>query len=210
MAIAIALSPFAVIPAVLLLFTPRPRPTAFAFTLGWFVGIAAWAGAGALLADVLELGSDKSTVAGWLRALLGAAMVVLAIRTWLRRNASADPPGWMSSIRSSEPRDAFKLGLVLTGANPKVLLLAGAGGSGIAAEVSPLGGQLVGVLLFSAVATVTVVAPLLCFVVLGDRALSPLNAAGRWLDRNNQVLVAIVLLAIGAGLFVSGVETLTT
>jgi threonine/homoserine/homoserine lactone efflux protein len=210
MAIAIALSPFAVIPAVLLLFTPRPRPAALAFTLGWFFGIAVWASAGALLADVLELGSDTSTVAGWLRALLGAAMVVLAIRTWLRRNASTDPPGWMSSIRSSEPRDAFKLGLVLTGANPKVLLLAGAGGSGIAAEVSPLGGQLVGVLLFSAVATLTVVTPLIAFVVLGERALSPLDAAGRWLDRNNQVLVAIILLAIGAGLFVSGVETLTT
>lgn len=37
-ALAIALSPLSVIVAILLLFTPRPRPAAGAFLIGWAVG----------------------------------------------------------------------------------------------------------------------------------------------------------------------------
>ena len=37
-ALAIALSPLGVIVAILLLFTPRPRPAAGAFLIGWAVG----------------------------------------------------------------------------------------------------------------------------------------------------------------------------
>lgn len=207
-AIAIALSPFAVIPAVLLLFTPRPRPTATAFVVGWLVGVSIGAAAGALLVDVLQLGKDDSTVLAWLRVVLAAVLVVLAIRTWLTRHASSDPPTWMTSIRAAEPRDAIRLGLVLSAANPKVLLLAVAGGGVIASEVAGVASQLLGVLVFAVVASVTVAAPLVAFVALGVRALKPLDRAGRWLDANSQALVAVVLLVIGAGLLVSGVQGL--
>lgn len=208
MAIAIALSPFAIIPAVLLLFTSRPRPAATAFTVGWLLGVSIGATAGALVADVLQLGKDDSALLAWLRVVLGSVIVVLAIRTWLTRHASSEPPAWMSSIRAAEPRDAVRLGLVLSAANPKVLLLAIAGGGVIASEVPGLTSQLLGVLVFAAVATVTVAAPLMAFLTLGERALQPLDHAGRWLDENSQALVAVVLLAIGLGLLVSGIQGL--
>ena len=38
MAVAIALSPFAIIPAIVLLLTPRPREAAGAFLAGWVLG----------------------------------------------------------------------------------------------------------------------------------------------------------------------------
>ncbi|MDD2858625.1 MAG: GAP family protein, partial [Candidatus Nanopelagicales bacterium] len=40
LALAIAASPFPIIPAILLLFTERARATSAAFLLGWIVGIA--------------------------------------------------------------------------------------------------------------------------------------------------------------------------
>ncbi|MGV0601179.1 GAP family protein, partial [Mycolicibacterium pulveris] len=41
LALVIALSPLSIIPAVLVLHTPRPRPAGLAFLVGWLVGIAA-------------------------------------------------------------------------------------------------------------------------------------------------------------------------
>ncbi len=40
LALVIALSPLTVIPAVLTLHTPRPRPTSLAFLVGWVAGLA--------------------------------------------------------------------------------------------------------------------------------------------------------------------------
>ena len=41
LALVIALSPFSIIPGILVLHTPRPRPTSLAFLAGWTFGIAA-------------------------------------------------------------------------------------------------------------------------------------------------------------------------
>ena len=39
LALVVALSPLSIIPAVLVLHTPRPRPTGLAFLVGWLLGI---------------------------------------------------------------------------------------------------------------------------------------------------------------------------
>ena len=41
LALVVALSPLSIIPAVLVLHTPRPRPTGLAFLAGWLIGLAA-------------------------------------------------------------------------------------------------------------------------------------------------------------------------
>ena len=41
LALVVALSPLSIIPAVLVLHTPRPRPTGLAFLAGWLVGLFA-------------------------------------------------------------------------------------------------------------------------------------------------------------------------
>ena len=54
LAIGIAASPFPVIPAILLLFTGRPRAAAWAFLAGWLVGIGASTTVFVLLAEVVD------------------------------------------------------------------------------------------------------------------------------------------------------------
>ena len=39
LALVVALSPLSIIPAVLVLHTPRPRPTGLAFLVGWLLGL---------------------------------------------------------------------------------------------------------------------------------------------------------------------------
>ena len=41
LALVVALSPLSIIPAVMVLHTPRPRPTGLAFLAGWLIGLAA-------------------------------------------------------------------------------------------------------------------------------------------------------------------------
>ena len=41
LALVVALSPLSIIPAVLVLHTPRPKPAGLAFLAGWLVGLAA-------------------------------------------------------------------------------------------------------------------------------------------------------------------------
>ena len=61
-ALAIALSRFGVIVAILL-FTPRPRQSAGAFLSGWTVGIAGASGVSVALASVIDLSDEPALAA---------------------------------------------------------------------------------------------------------------------------------------------------
>ena len=50
LALGIAASPFPVVPAILLLFTPRARASSSAFLAGWLVGVGAASGFAGLAA----------------------------------------------------------------------------------------------------------------------------------------------------------------
>jgi len=208
MAVAIAASPFPVIPAVLLLLTARPRSNAGGFLLGWAVGVTLWVVGALLLADLLVAVDSPPTWASWARIAVGAALVGYAVRQWTRRSPDAGLPAWMQTIQDTTPRRAVRLGLVLSAANPKIILLAGAGGLSIGAEVVGAGLQAGAVVLFAAVASTTVAAPLLCFLAAGERALAPLRRASGWLERNHGAVMAVVLLVIGALLLTKGVQGL--
>src|SRR5215472_14337682 len=73
----IALSPITVIPAVLVLHAPRPRPASLAFLGGWLLGMvaltAAFVGASDLLGG-LHHQTPPSWVA-WVRVGLGLALI---------------------------------------------------------------------------------------------------------------------------------------
>jgi threonine/homoserine/homoserine lactone efflux protein len=205
LAIAIALSPFPVVPAILLLFTTRPRATGAGFLLGWGIGIAAVALAVAAVAGVLE-GRDQPP--GWAaptRIVLGLGLLALGVRTWLQRRATKGAPTWMAALDNATPPSALKLGLLLSAANPKIVLLAAAAGVGIGAAELPPARTLVVVVLFTVLGSITVALPMVAHAIGGDRALAPLGRARDWLETNNASVMAVVLVVIGAVLFARGV-----
>jgi threonine/homoserine/homoserine lactone efflux protein len=206
-AVAIALSPFAVIPAILVLFSPRPRPTAAAFLSGWALGVGSATAIAVLLADLVELTDSTPTWVAWARIGLGVALVLYGSRSWLTRHGDAEPPGWMRSLQDAQPRRAIGLGLVLSSANPKVLLLAVAGGLAIGTDGPDAAAELVAVVVFTAVASSTVAAPLLGYLAAGERALPLMERANAWLERHNRAVVAVVLLVIGLLLVASGMRS---
>jgi protein-S-isoprenylcysteine O-methyltransferase Ste14 len=107
LALIIATSPLSVIPAVLVLHTPRPKPAGLAFLAGWVVGLAALTVVFVGLSDLLGGGLDRPpSWASWLRIALGAALIVFGIWQWFTRHRSPHSPGWLRAISSITPARA--------------------------------------------------------------------------------------------------------
>jgi threonine/homoserine/homoserine lactone efflux protein len=208
LALAIAASPFTIIPAILLLFTPRAAAAGSAFLGGWLVSIAASVTVFVLLASVIEAFEETPTWAAWLKLILGAVLVVLAVRQWLGRRTPKPAPAWMRSIESATPGKAVGLAFLLSLANPKILLLSAAAGLGIGAAELGTGQAAVVVVGFTVVAALSVAVPVVLYLVLGKRMLGPLGRARDWLVANNAAVMAVVFLVIGVMLVVEGVGVL--
>jgi threonine/homoserine/homoserine lactone efflux protein len=208
LALGIAASPFPVVPAILLLFTVRPRATSLAFLGGWLGGIAAATGAFVLLADVVGSDGETPTWLSWVRILVGAVLLVYGVSEWIAMHASDDLPGWMQSIQDATPAKAVRLALLLSVANPKVVLLAAAAGLDIGtADLTPAG-TVAATVAFTLLASVSVAAPVLMFALVGARVLPPLEKAKDWLVRNNAAVMAVVIIVIGLLLLRNGVTGL--
>lgn len=202
--LAIAASPFPIIPAILLLFTPRARATGLSFLAGWIAGILVATVAFIALSNVVELSDETPAWASWSRIAIGAVLVVLGLTRWRGRGEKHDTPAWMQSLNDATPASALRLGVLLSLANPKILLLAAAAGIVIGSAELTTADSATSVALFTAIAASTVAIPVLLYVVLGDRMLTPLGKARDWLDANNAAVMAVVITAIGVLLVVKG------
>ena len=203
-ALGIAASPFPIIPAILLLFTPRPRTTAGGFLLGWVLGIVVATTTFAAVASLIESRDETPAWVSWMRISLGFLLILLGVWQWATRREKASSPAWMQAISDATPARALRLGLLLSGANPKVLLLTAAGGLEIDATGLSRTGAVVTIALFAAVAASTVSIPLVLHAVMGERILGPLTRAKDWLGLHNAAVMAVVITVIGVILTVKG------
>lgn len=208
LALAIAASPLTIIPAILLLFTPRPRATASAFLSGWLLGVGGVALAATLLAGWIEGWDQTPRWVSWLRVLVGLVLVVLGIRQWLGRRRPQPAPAWMTAMTHATPGSALRLALLLAVANPKVLLLSVAAGLAIGGQEASPAAAAVAIVAFAALASVSVAGPLIAYAVLGSRILVPLARARDWLTLHNAAVMAVVLVVIGVVVMVEGVGAL--
>ncbi|MFK0291792.1 GAP family protein [Streptomyces sp. NPDC090442] len=207
-ALGIALSPFPVIPAILLLFTRRPRATSNVFLTGWTIGIAVPTGVFTTLASVIEQHEETPTWASWARIVLGTILLAVGIQRWFSSRQQKTAPQWMRSLEESTPAPALRLGLLLSAANPKILLLAMAGGLSIGAADLPAPRTVTAVVVFTAIAACTVALPVLLHALLGERIVAPLRRAKGWLEVHNATVMTLVITAIGIVLIAEGCTTL--
>ncbi len=209
LALVVALSPLSIIPAVLVLHTPRPKPTGAAFLVGWLVGLAALTGIFIEVSNLLGgLGNKPPSWASWLRIVVGVALIVFGVYKWLTRKRSAHTPKWMSSLTSISPARAFVTALVLVVVNPKVLFICAAAGLAIGTEGVGRAGAWLADLAFVAFAGSTVAIPILAYLVSGDRLDEPLARLKDWMERQHAVLVAAILVVIGVLVLYKGIHGL--
>lgn len=206
----VAVSPVPIIAVILMLLAPKAGGTSLGFLAGWVVGVVIAVTVFVVVANVAGLASSTgpSTAASWIKIVLGALMLVLAVAQWRSRPAPGETaalPKWMSAIDSFTAAKAAGLGFVLAAVNPKNLTLCIAAGVAVGAVDLSVGQDVVAVVVFTLIAVSTVAVPVIAYLAAKERMRAPLDSLHHWLVANNATVMAILLLVIGVVLVGKGI-----
>jgi hypothetical protein len=205
----IALSPITVIPAVLVLQAPRPRPSGLAFLVGWVLGLAALTALSVAGSGLLGgLHKPAPQWASWLRVILGAALIVYGIYQWFTRHRHTDPPGWMRSFATITPPRAVLTGVMLAAIRPDVLFICIPAGLAIGGSGMDVADDWLAAVFFVAIAASTVAVPILAYAAAGSRLDDPMARLKNWMDKNNAALMSAIFLVIGVMVLYNGASAL--
>ncbi|BBZ10925.1 GAP family protein [Mycobacterium branderi] len=209
LALVIALSPLSIVPAVLILHTPRPRPSSLAFLGGWLLALAALTALFVSLSGLLGgLHKSPPAWASWLRIVVGAALIVFGALRWLTRHRHTDAPRWMRSLTNLTPGRAAITGAVLAVVRLEVLLLCAAAGLVIGSAGLGLTRAWIAAAFFVAVAASTVAIPVLAYAAAGERLDDPLARLQDWMERHNAAMLAALLVVMGLLVLYKGIHAL--
>lgn len=210
LALGIAISPIPIIAAILMLLSPKARSTSLGFLLGWLLGIVAAVVVFTLLSSVLPQGGadEAKPVAGTIKIVLGALLLLLAVRQWRSRpTGDREPalPKWMAAIDTMTTVRALVLGFLLSGLNPKNLLMGVAAGVAIGSESLPVGQVVIAIAIFTVIAASSVALPVIAYLAAASKMAGPLEALRKWLVHNNAAVMSVLLLVIGVVVIGKGI-----
>ena len=208
LALVVAISPLSIIPAVLVLHTPRPKPTSLAYLGGWIFGLTALTAIFIQVSGLLGGLDETPAWASWLRIVIGIALIVFGVFRWLTRKRSAHSPAWMDKITGATPGRAAVIAAALVVVNPKVLFICAAAGLAIGSAGLGTAGAWISEAFYVLVAASSVAIPVLAYAVAGERLDGPLIRLKDWMERHNAALVAVILTVIGLLLLYKGVHGL--
>jgi len=208
-AVGVLVSPLPIVALVLMLVSRRAGSNGIAFVLGWLVGIFVLGSLVALLADGAGSGdADAPLWAALLKIVLGALLLLLAVRSWQGRpteGESAPVPKWMASIDAFNAFKAFGVGVLLGSVNPKNLLLVVSAGTTIATATSETNQQIIAVAVFTLIASLGVLVPFGIYLMAGERAAGLLDGIKAWMIAYNAVIMTILLAVLGVKMVGDGV-----
>jgi threonine/homoserine/homoserine lactone efflux protein len=212
-AVGVAISPVPIIAVILMLGTPRARANGPAFGLGWVIGLVAVS----VIVVLLASGSDdsdsgSSTAVDVIKLVFGGLFLLLAVNQWRKRpkaGETADVPKWMQSIDEFTAGKSFGFGVALSAANPKNLALTFAAAASIAQAGLSGGESAVAIAVFVIIGSITVVGPVLLYVLAQDKAAGPLGSIKEFLSEHNAVIMIVLFVVLGAKLIGNGIAGLT-
>jgi threonine/homoserine/homoserine lactone efflux protein len=215
LAVAVAVSPIAIVAVTLMLSTPRGRVNGPAFTLAWAAGLTV-VGTIALLLSSGASASESGKPATWVsivKLLFGVLLLVVAFRQFRERprgDAPARLPGWIKSIDRFTPRRSAALGFGLGGINPKNLILTLSAAGAIAQTGISAGDQAVVLAIFVIVGTLGPGVPVGIYFALGERGVHMLDGLRRWMARGNSAIMVVLYLLIAAKLIGDAITGFTS
>jgi threonine/homoserine/homoserine lactone efflux protein len=212
LALGIAISPIPIIAAILMLLSPKARGTSVGFLGGWVTGILVAVVVFTLLGAAIPAADPDASqpIGGVIKLVLGALLVLLAVRQWRGRPRGDDQaslPTWMSAIDSMTPVRALALGFVLAAVNPKNLLLAASAGVSVGTAGLSDGEVVVTLAVFVVLAASSVLVPVVGYLAASTRMAAPLERLRSWLVQNNATVMSVLLLVIGVVVIGKGIAS---
>jgi threonine/homoserine/homoserine lactone efflux protein len=215
LALGVAISPIPIIAVILMLLSKRAARTSVGFLLGWTVGIVAVTVIViVLVGQAGDTSTGKpSTVSSIIKIALGSLLMLMAGMQWRKRPKDGETgamPKWMAAIDDFTFVKAAGLGLALSAANPKNLIMCVGAGTTVGAAHLSNGQDVVAVVIFTVIAACSVAVPVVGYLSAKDKMAAPLTNLRAWLTRNNATVMAVLLLVIGVALIGKGIGALTT
>jgi len=210
LAIGIAISPVPIIAVILMLITPKARSNGPAFLGGWLLGLAVVGTIVLVVAgssDVATSSGPSKTVA-LVKLVLGILLLFLAWRQWRGRpkpGEEAPLPKWMKALDTFTPGRSVAVGALLSGVNPKNLVLCAAAAAGIAQTGLSSVDQALLLVALMVIGSIGIIVPLVMFFTLGDRATATLDEWKAWLAGNNATVMALLFVVFGFVLMGKGI-----
>jgi hypothetical protein len=206
-AVAVAISSVPITATILILLSPNRNVAALPFLIGSVIGVAGVIVLSAFVTSALpkppRLRPDLASAA--LFIVIGLALVVLGIVN-LRRSARTEKSGiprWLSRVGSFGALVSFAVA-VLLGFRPKGLLLGMAAGLVLRGANVDAGQDVALVVIYTVIATSTVIVPITASFVARQRMEPKLIAARDWLTDNGRILTSLMMSMIGVVIFGAG------
>ena len=209
LALTIALSPLPLAALLLMLLAPGGFRAAAGFSIGWFLGVLLSATLLALLSSLLphDRGAGSSLLQVVVPLLLGSALIVLGIVQWHdrpSRGADVPLPRWLSALDRLTPGRATIIGVGYAAFRPKNLVMAAAAGVVILGAHADPTGIVISVAVFTALASITMLGPVVAYAFGGQAVRGKLARLREWLVRNMPLITVATVLVLGAFLVLAG------
>jgi hypothetical protein len=210
-AVTVAFSSVPITVTILILLSPNRNRAALPFLVGWVIGVAAVIVFSTLFASTLpgppRRGPDPATAIPLM--VVGAALIVLGVIN-LRRSSQSEStglPGWLSRVDSFGGLVSFAVAVLLN-FRPKGLLLGIAAGLALHATSVQADEAIVLVVIYTVIASSTVVVPIIASFVAPRRVEPKLLAARVWMTRNGRLLTSLMMFLVGVVIFGYGLTQL--
>jgi threonine/homoserine/homoserine lactone efflux protein len=212
--IAVAISPVPIIAVVLILLSKEAGKTSVGFLIGWIAGIV-------LVTTIVLVivGQTKgspaalSTLSSVVETVLGVFLIALGVDQRRGRPKEGDEvtlPKWMTSVDSLTFGRALGLGFLLSGVNPKNLLILIGAAAAIGAGHLSAAGDIFAIVIFTVLAGCTVAAPIGIYLLAGERMGQPLTKLRGWLTGNTPTVMTVLIVIVGVVLIGKGIRDLTS
>lgn len=210
-AVGVAISPVPLIALILMLFSKSAKSNSVAFLVGWLVGLTVVSVV--VLAIGLEGSNGDSDSGGWVKVVIGLLLLALALKQWRDRpSAGEEPemPKWMASIDEFSAVKSFGIAVLLSAVNPKNLGLTIAAAATIGAVGLSTTDEAVVVAVYVVIASITLIVPVVGYLIAGERVAPVLDTMKAWLLANNATVMMVLFAVLGAKVLGDGITLLSS